>query len=156
MTKKSGLRIDTTLRIVRTMCDRIDSIVACVVADERTHGWMLARMQAQVWMTPEYAKLPCWGQRGISSYFHGKADMLGRYLVLFAYKYEGKLYRTRQSVPKVAWPTWDELQVKHHQEKGLFVPEDCDEHGNYWPSGKPYSVSVTELGRAKLAASEAV
>jgi len=159
MTKKSGLRIDTVLKRVITFRSRIDGFMACVIADQRTHEWACARMSVQVWQSPQYAVLPEWARRDITGYWHGKMDMLGRYLVLFAYKFEDKLYRTESNFAlglptaiRVDWPHWRELQLKHHAEKGRFVPEDCEEYGSYWPSGKPYSITVPQHASERVAA----
>ena len=149
MAKKSGLRIDTVLKLKRMFIGRIDSFVAAAINYEYTFKWCLERMTVQVYQSKDYVRLPEWAKREITGYYHAKLDMIHRYLTAFAYKYEGRLYSLRKEInyAKVDWPCWTVLQETHHLLKGRFTPDLCEEHGSYWPSGEPYSAEPPAVAR---------
>lgn len=135
---KSGLHLDRTLQVVQNLRGRIDGLIATVVNEQRTHQYMLERRHTEVFDHPLWKKLPQWAHADANAYFHGKADMIGRYHTCFAYRatQDGKLYQIKHNRAKADWPLWDDLYDKH----GKFDDSMWSENGDWWPSGKPYSV----------------
>lgn len=151
MAKKSGLRLDRVIAIKETLRRRIDEFITLTVLDQRTHSWAIERMNAQVYSQPDFARLPEWARSELRGYYHAKLDMIHRYMTVFAYKCEGKLYRTESSyarslwmTPKLDWPHWSQYQDALHAQGRVFMTELAEEHGSFWPSGKPYSTTVNE------------
>lgn len=157
MTKKSGMHLDRVIAIKIELTGRIDSFIASVMWDQRPQSWALDRMNIQVYKDPRYDKLPAWAKESIKSYFHGKMDMIHRYFTLFAYKVDGKLYRTASgyaeknwSTPKVDWPHWSQLQAALAAEGRVFMTELSEEYGSYWPNGQPFFAGPPEMHNPKL------
>lgn len=137
--KRSGLSITQTVQLKSTLTQRVDGIVAWVVKYRETHAHMVRRVTDEVLSCSDFARLPQWAQSETRGYYHGKSDMVSRYLTVFAYRAadDGRLYQTKLSAPLCDMPYWDEL----HDRLGRFNESCYSEHGTYWPCGKPYFVT---------------
>lgn len=137
--KKSGLKLDESLSIVRELRRRIDGMIATLVKDKQTHQYVLDRREREIFKDPRWPSLPGWAHSDLNAYFHGKVDMVDRYHTVFAYRAveDKKLYQVKTGwIRSGVMKLWDDLQAKH----GKFDDTMWTENGSFWPCGKPYFV----------------
>lgn len=157
MSRKSGHSHDWSISRMNNLVERVKGIYFDAIRRNETQTYILKRMKAEVFDSPNFKLLPVWATTHIQAYGHGIAETIWSFMTVFAYKYGDKLYQTGPSkkLGLVDWPTWDELYdfkvnkptgihpaTGKYESFGEFEKAECIESGAYWPSGKPYYVSV--------------
>lgn len=154
MGKKSGLSIDRACAIMQKYLGRVESMIATVIKDNLTSTTLQERYVKEVVSDLDYQRLPHWAKSKIQGQYQGQSSILMRYLVVFAYDYDGVLHQTGPSAKQglCNWPLWDEAYSKWEAGQlthRLTFKQWCDLHqvadGYYWPSGKPYFITPNPL-----------
>lgn len=126
-----GLSLDRVIAMKSVLVQRLDGMFATLIKEHRTQEWLLERRREEIFDAPDYQRLPKWAQEQIRGYYFGKADMVNRYMTVFAYLYKGQLYRTTLDKHS-PWPTWEESPV------GNQICNRYEASGFWWPDGKMY------------------
>jgi hypothetical protein len=136
---------DQVSKVMQSMREGVFNLVATAVKEERDAKWILDQMEKRVYGRADWTRLPAYAQGEIVAFYQGMCRLVDTFQLVSGYMYEGVLYATPLTWSAAIRPhheKWDVLQDKHHAKFGRFIVEECDSHGLYWPSGKPFHITV--------------